>query len=89
MVAFLTNAEPDSSKSCASLETEFEGSFEDCIESALDGILEAGGGSLTVHRDLPVEHVNSDSCPCRPLLFQGGTSRGISDILAELETPTG
>jgi len=71
------------------LKQESEGSFRELFERALDGIAEAGGGTLTVHRGLPVEHTNTQACPCRPLVLSGVTPRDPDDILEEIERTNG
>ena len=70
------------------LETESTGTFEMCIEDAVNGILDGGGGCLTVHRDLPVEHTVMN-CPCRPLVYEGGTLCDPVDILNEIQQADG
>lgn len=89
MTFALTQAASDSLKPCDDLEAEHEGSFRECIEHAQASIAESDGGTLTVHRSLPVEHVNSEACPCRPLHFDGVTPRSIDSIFAEIETADG
>lgn len=71
------------------LDLEFNGSFEEAINVAQNNIAEAGGGTVTIHRSLPVEHIADESCPCRPVVVNGVTPRSAESLFAEIEACDG